>query len=109
VLARLPGSLAASIHADETSDEDTVRVAAALRRRAGRLIMNAWPTGVAVCAAQHHGGPWPATTDAHYTSVGATAMDRWLIPVVFQNWPERLLPPELRSDNPLSVPQQVES
>ena len=109
VLARLPGSLAASIFADETSDEDTVRVASVLRRRAGRLIMNGWPTGVAVCAAQHHGGPWPAATDARYTSVGATAIDRWLVPVVFQNWPERLLPPELRSDNPLNVPQQVQA
>ena len=71
--------------------------------------MNGWPTGVAVCAAQHHGGPWPTTTDARYTSVGAKAIERWLVPIVYQDWPDELLPEELRRDNPLGVPRQIES
>jgi len=67
-----------------------------LAERAGRVIFNGWPTGVAVSYAQQHGGPYPATTAPAYTSVGATAIDRWLVPVVYQDWPTELLPRELR-------------
>jgi NADP-dependent aldehyde dehydrogenase len=108
-LPRLPGSLAGAVQADAADARDAARVAEVLRRRVGRLIMNGWPTGVAVCAAQHHGGPWPATTDAHYTSVGTKAIERWLVPIAYQNWPDELLPEELRRDNPLGVPRQIEA
>ena len=108
-LPRLPGSLAGAVHADASEAADAARVAEALRRRVGRLIMNGWPTGVAVCAAQHHGGPWPATTDARYTSVGAKAIERWLVPIVYQDWPDELLPEELRRDNHLGVPRHIEA
>ena len=78
-----------------------------LERPAGRLIWNGWPTGVAVCWAMHHGGPWPATTSAAHTSVGAASIKRWLVPVAYQDWPAELLPPEVRDGNPLGVPQRV--
>jgi NADP-dependent aldehyde dehydrogenase len=72
-----------------------MQLAAVFARTAGRVIFNGWPTGVAVTWAQHHGGPWPATTAPGYTSVGATAIRRWLIPVVYQDFPAALLPPAL--------------
>ncbi|HEY2042427.1 MAG TPA: aldehyde dehydrogenase (NADP(+)) [Jatrophihabitans sp.] len=105
VLRKLPGSLTASIHAADTEVADARPLTDALEPLVGRLIMNGWPTGVAVCWAMHHGGPWPASTAAQHTSVGATAIRRWLTPVVYQDWPEALLPAELRDDNPLNISQ----
>ncbi|MFG1689939.1 aldehyde dehydrogenase (NADP(+)) [Nonomuraea sp. NPDC049269] len=106
VLERLDGSLTATVHATDPSEAG--EVVEVLGRRAGRLIWNGWPTGVAVCWAMHHGGPWPASTAAAHTSVGATAIDRWLVPTAYQDWPEELLPEELRDGNPLSVPRRVD-
>jgi NADP-dependent aldehyde dehydrogenase len=108
VLAHLPGSLTGSVHATDLDAAATARVAAVLRRKAGRLIMNGWPTGVAVCWAMHHGGPWPATTDSRHTSVGATSIARWLVPVAYQDWADELLPPELQRANPLGIPRRTE-
>ena len=108
VLGRLPGSLTASIHATDADGPAAARVAPVLRRLAGRLIMNGWPTGVAVCWAMHHGGPWPSTTDARYTSVGATSIGRWLVPVAYQDWPDDLLPAELQRANPLGISRRTE-
>jgi NADP-dependent aldehyde dehydrogenase len=71
-------------------------VVAVLERVAGRVVCNGWPTGVAVVAAQNHGGPWPATTAPAYTSVGTAAIRRWLIPVAYQDFPPELLPGGLR-------------
>lgn len=105
VLERLEGSLTATVHAADAGEaEPLVDV---LGRKAGRLIWNGWPTGVAVTWAMHHGGPWPATTTAT-TSVGATAIDRWLEPTAYQDWPEALLPDELKDDNPLGIPRRVD-
>jgi NADP-dependent aldehyde dehydrogenase len=108
VLAKLSGNLTASIHAGEDEAEAVAAVATVLRPLVGRLIYNGWPTGVAVCAAMHHGGPWPASTAPLHTSVGATAIRRWQVPVAYQNWPQPLLPPELRDDNPLDIPRLVQ-
>ncbi len=108
VLGHLPGSLTGSVHATDLDAAATARVAAVLRRKAGRLIMNGWPTGVAVCWAMHHGGAWPATTDARHTSVGATSIGRWLVPVAYQDWADELLPPELQRANPLGIPRRTE-
>ncbi|TVL90757.1 aldehyde dehydrogenase family protein [Streptomyces sp. SAJ15] len=83
------------------------RLLAELTPLAGRLVVNGWPTGVAVSHAQHHGGPYPATTSTA-TSVGATAVERWLRPVVYQDAPAGLLPPELREENPLGLPRRVD-
>ena len=107
-LSILDGSLTASIHATDDEPDAAATVAAALRPLVGRLLYNGWPTGVAVCWAMHHGGPWPATTAPSHTSVGGTAIRRWQVPTAYQNWPQQLLPPELRDDNPLGVPQTVQ-
>jgi NADP-dependent aldehyde dehydrogenase len=99
VLARLGGNLSGSIHAAPGSAADLTAaapVAGVFSRTVGRVIWNGWPTGVAVTWAQHHGGPFPATTSPHYTSVGATAIRRWLIPVTYQDFPDELLPAPLR-------------
>jgi len=76
--------------------------------KAGRVIANGYPTGVGVSWSMQHGGPWPATTSASATSVGAGAIDRWLRPVTYQNVPDELLPEALRENNPLAVPRRVD-
>ena len=99
VLARLGGNLAGVVHADEGSAADMAlagQVADVLARTVGRVVFNGWPTGVAVTQAQHHGGPWPASTAPAYTSVGAAAIRRWLVPVAYQDFPAGLLPATLR-------------
>jgi NADP-dependent aldehyde dehydrogenase len=89
------GHLTATIHLDPENERD-VELAGVLADRlrgiAGRLVFNGWPTGVAVTHAQHHGGPYPATTAPAYTSVGAAAIRRWLVPVAYQDFPPDLLP-----------------
>lgn len=106
VLAQLPGTLTGTVHAAEHERTLAHSAAAALRRIAGRVIYNAWPTGVAVAWGMQHGGPWPATTHPLHTSVGATAIRRWLMPVSFQGWPDDLLPAELQDANPLHIPRR---
>lgn len=108
VLSQLEGSLTGSVHATDAESVAASAVAAALRPLVGRLIYNGWPTGVAVCWAMHHGGPWPATTAPLHTSVGGTALRRWQVPTSYQNWPQPLLPPELRDDNPLGIPRLIQ-
>jgi NADP-dependent aldehyde dehydrogenase len=99
----LHGQLTASIHG---TDEDLLRcknLIAILRQKAGRLIFNGFPTGVEVCAAMQHGGPYPATTDSRTTSVGGYAIKRFARPVCFQNFPDAALPPELQNKNPRNL------
>ncbi|MEV5970649.1 aldehyde dehydrogenase (NADP(+)) [Streptomyces sp. NPDC051921] len=104
VLGPLPGNLTATLQmADE--DPEAASLLAELTPLAGRVLVNGWPTGVAVAEAQHHGGPYPATTSP-FTSVGATAIERWLRPVAYQSTPQHLLPPELRDDDPQGVPRR---
>ncbi len=95
VITALPGSLTGTVHSGDPDDwaPALVRV---LLPKVGRLLGDGVPTGVAVTAAQHHGGPFPATGAAQYTSVGTRAVDRFTRPVAFQDVPQRLLPPELR-------------
>ncbi|MFE6040099.1 aldehyde dehydrogenase (NADP(+)) [Streptomyces sp. NPDC056452] len=108
VLSRLPGNLTATLQiATEEADGSAAGLLAALTPLAGRVLVNGWPTGVAVAPAQHHGGPYPATTSTS-TSVGATAIERWLRPVSYQSTPDALLPPELREDNPQGLPRRVD-
>lgn len=108
VLARLPGSLTATVHTGRSSDPVAATVLPRLAGIAGRVIVNGYPTGVAVAWAMQHGGPYPSSTAAASTSVGAAAVERWLRPVTYQNTPEDLLPPELREDNPLGLPRRVD-
>jgi NADP-dependent aldehyde dehydrogenase len=76
--------------------------------RAGRVIVDGYPTGVGVSWSMEHGGPWPATTSPATTSVGAASIERWLRPVTYQNVPEEYLPEALRESNPLGVPQRID-
>ncbi|MFE2248225.1 aldehyde dehydrogenase (NADP(+)) [Streptomyces lavendulae] len=115
VLARLGGNLTATLRlsAAETGgapapagSPSAAELIGQVTELAGRVVVNGWPTGVAVAPAQHHGGPYPAAT-SHSTSVGATAIERWLRPVAYQSVPDALLPPELREANPLGLPRRV--
>ncbi|ONI79364.1 aldehyde dehydrogenase (NADP(+)) [Actinosynnema sp. ALI-1.44] len=103
VLSRLPGTLTGTVHAQPSENADAAAVAGELRKIAGRLIYNGWPTGIALAWAMQHGGPWPATTNASHTSIGVPGIYRWLAPVTYQTWPDELLPPELRDANPLGI------
>jgi NADP-dependent aldehyde dehydrogenase len=106
-LNAVEGSLTATVHAEPDDDFDLAALLGRLRALAGRVIYNGWPTGVAVSWAMNHGGPWPATTSAAHTSVGATAIRRWLRPVCYQSMPDELLPEGLRSGNPWHLPRRV--
>lgn len=109
VLDAVGGSLTCSVHAELPSEiqlaQDLVSAATA---RAGRVVFNGFPTGVAVSWAMQHGGPFPASTSAAHTSVGAAAMNRFLRPVSFQNLPAELLPPPVQDHNPWQIPQRVD-
>ncbi|GAB0101325.1 aldehyde dehydrogenase (NADP(+)) [Nocardia sp. JMUB6875] len=100
------GQLTVSVFGEEADATATVLVAEGVAS-AGRVLWNSWPTGLSVTYAQQHGGPYPATTAPTATSVGTASLERFLRPVVFQSMPQDLLPPELRDDNPLSVPRSV--
>ncbi len=78
-----------------------------LKQRVGRLIFNGVPTGVEVCPSMNHGGPYPASTDSRFTAVGVDAVRRFARPVVFQNCPDELLPPELRNENALGILRRI--
>lgn len=91
-----------------SNDADAAWLVELARERAGRVIWNQFPTGVGVSWSMQHGGPWPSTTSPSATSVGASAIDRWLRPVTYQAFPAELLPETLRDDNPLGVPQRVD-
>ncbi len=102
-LRAVPGSLTATLHAEAGDDvTDTLEL---LQARAGRVLFAGWPTGVAVTWSQQHGGPWPATTSLH-TSVGATAIRRFLRPVVYQDAPAALLPAPLRDETLATLPHR---
>lgn len=108
VLAAVPASLTATVHAGSGSDPDAVRLLAAVMPGAGRIVWNGYPTGVRVSWAMHHGGGSPAATNPQHTSVGATAVRRWLRPLALQGVPDALLPVALREANPLGVPRRVD-
>ena len=99
----MPGQLTATIIGE---DDELVQYADFIQlvtEKVGRVIINGVPTGVEVCPSMQHGGPFPATTDSRFTSVGTDAIKRFVRPVSFQNFPDALLPAELRQDNPLGI------
>ncbi|MEX6690140.1 aldehyde dehydrogenase (NADP(+)) [Danxiaibacter flavus] len=103
VLSSLKGQLTTTMMATEedlTQHQDIFELQQTL---AGRIILNNVPTGVEVCAAMVHGGPFPATTDARFTSVGTSSIKRWVRPLCFQNFPDSMLPEALKNDNPLNI------
>jgi NADP-dependent aldehyde dehydrogenase len=101
------GQLTATIHG---SAQEPVASALmdVLTERVGRVVWNGWPTGVSVTYAQHHGGPYPATTSVQTTSVGTSAIDRFLRPVSYQDAPDDVLPPALQEENPWALPRRVD-
>jgi NADP-dependent aldehyde dehydrogenase len=99
----LAGTLTATIHSGAEELAKHTALVDLLTRKAGRLIFNGFPTGVEVGYAMHHGGPYPATTDEKFTSVGSASILRFARPVCYQNFPEPLLPAELRYANPLGI------
>jgi alpha-ketoglutaric semialdehyde dehydrogenase len=104
---RLPGQLTATLQCTAEELADFSDLTDLLSTRVGRLVVNGFPTGVEVCHAMVHGGPFPATSDSRFTSVGTNAIRRFLRPVCYQNYPEALLPPALRNENPLGITRLV--
>lgn len=92
----LPGALTATVHSEPNEQALLQRLVDSLAPRVGRLIFDQYPTGVSVSPAMHHGGPYPASTNAQHTSVGTAAIERFLRPISYQNAPQSILPAELR-------------
>lgn len=103
VVNHLHGQLTASVIGEEQEIAKHSNLTNILVEKAGRLIVNGVPTGVEVCPSQNHGGPFPATTDSRFTAVGTDALRRFVRPVAYQNFPDSLLPDELKEANPLKI------
>lgn len=103
VALAIEGQLTASLLATDDEVKQHPELVAALRDICGRLVLNGVPTGVEVALSMHHGGPYPATTDSRFTSVGADGIKRFTRPVCYQNWTNDLLPDELKNENPLQL------
>ncbi len=95
----LDGHLSATIHGTEEDLRNHAGLIRILEKKVGRIIFNGFPTGIEVCEAMHHGGPYPASTDGHYTSIGTGAILRFARPVCYQGFPDAALPVELRNEN----------
>jgi alpha-ketoglutaric semialdehyde dehydrogenase len=106
-LRGLHGQLTATLIGEPAELEQSADLVALLEQKVGRVLVNGYPTGVEVCDAMVHGGPWPATSDARGTSVGTLAIDRFLRPVCYQNFPDALLPEALKNRNPLGLTRLV--
>jgi 2,5-dioxopentanoate dehydrogenase len=104
----LEGQLTATVHADESDMGIAARLLPDLELIAGRIVFNGWPTGVEVGHAMVHGGPYPATTDARSTSVGARAIERFLRPVCYQDLPVALQPKEMSDLNPEGIWRRID-
>jgi NADP-dependent aldehyde dehydrogenase len=107
-LQGLQGQLTATLIAEPEDLEAFAELIPLLELKAGRLLLNGYPTGVEVCDAMVHGGPYPATSDARGSSVGTLAINRFLRPVCFQNYPDSLLPEALKNANPLGILRLVD-
>jgi NADP-dependent aldehyde dehydrogenase len=99
----MEGNLTATIHSAPGDEEAAAQLVAALETRVGRIVFNGYPTGVEVCQAMVHGGPYPATPDGRTTSVGGRAIERFVRAVCWQDAPPALLPEELRDANPAGL------
>jgi alpha-ketoglutaric semialdehyde dehydrogenase len=108
LLQHLEGQLSATLLFDEADETLATALLPGLQQKVGRILANGWPTGVEVCHAMVHGGPFPATSDTRSTSVGSLAMQRFLRPVCYQNIPDRLLPAAVRDCNPYHVPSRID-
>lgn len=103
VVHHLEGQLTATLMATENDIRIHEKLVDAVKDICGRFILNNVPTGVEVCLSMQHGGPYPSTTDARFTSVGADGIKRFARPLAYQNWSNELLPDELKNENPLGI------
>lgn len=108
VLAHIGGQLTATLHATEEEVRAVPQLLQVMAERCGRVVLNGVPTGVAVCDAMVHGGPFPATSDGRSTSVGTRALERFTRLLAYQDWPDHALPAELRAANPLGIRRWVD-
>jgi NADP-dependent aldehyde dehydrogenase len=108
IVSDLEGQLTGTVIGEEEELNSYREVIEALQSRVGRMIFNGVPTGVEVCAAMHHGGPYPSSTDSRFTAVGVHAIKRWVRPVSFQDWPDDALPDALKDENPLKISRWVD-
>ncbi|NUB21917.1 aldehyde dehydrogenase family protein [Azospirillum formosense] len=108
VAERLEGQLTATVQMEPADGDAVAALLPTLERKAGRILANGWPTGVEVCHAMVHGGPFPATSDSRRTSVGTLAIRRFLRPVCYQDIPAALLPEALRDGNPLGLWRRID-
>ena len=108
LIAALEGQLTATLQLDAGDEPLAARLLPLIERKVGRILANGWPTGVEVCHAMVHGGPYPATSDGRSTSVGTLAIERFLRPVSYQNLPESLLPAALKPGNPWGIARRVD-
>lgn len=100
---KMEGQITSTLMATVNDMRQNELLVETVKQSCGRMIINGVPTGVEVCLSMHHGGPFPATTDSRFTSVGADGIKRFARPMSFQNWPNELLPDELKNENPLQV------
>ena len=107
IISKLEGQLTATLIADDEEAFKYETLISALQNRVGRLIFNGVPTGVEVCNAMVHGGPYPASTDSRFTAVGVNSIKRWVRPFSYQDWPNTLLPDELKNENTLGISRLV--
>jgi alpha-ketoglutaric semialdehyde dehydrogenase len=108
VLDYVGGQLTLSVMAEESELAGYQDLLNKAEDITGRILLNGVPTGVEVCAAMQHGGPFPATSDSRFTSVGSTAIRRFVRPLSWQNWDKKLLPPALQEENPLKIWRMVD-
>jgi len=108
IIAKLEGQLTGTIIADNDELSNYSRVVEGLKNRVGRVIFNGVPTGVEVCPAMNHGGPYPASTDSRFTAVGIHSIKRWVRPFSYQDWPNALLPDELKNENPTHISRLID-
>jgi NADP-dependent aldehyde dehydrogenase len=108
IIANLEGQLTGTVLAENEELKNYNNVINTLQNRVGRIIFNGVPTGVEVCAAMVHGGPYPASTDSRFSAVGINSIKRWVRPFSFQSWPNDLLPDELKNENPLKISRIID-
>jgi NADP-dependent aldehyde dehydrogenase len=104
---QLEGQLTATLQIDEDDHRAAGRLLPTLEKKVGRILANGFPTGVEVCHAMVHGGPFPSTSNAMFTSVGATAIERFLRPVAYQDLPDGLRPAAIQEANPQGLRRRV--
>ena len=103
IAKHLEGQLTSTVMASENDLISNAELIEEIKNICGRFVLNGVPTGVQVCLSMQHGGPFPATTDSRFTSVGADGIKRFARPIAFQNWQNKFLPEELKNENPLQI------